>query len=132
MQIRLGIVVLAVSDVKRSALFYRDAMRLHQTVDAPNYAEFTLDGGVRFGVYQREGFEKNTGATTASIPGGATAPSETYFYADDPQEVCARLQAAGAKVLSALAPRAWGDEAAYYADPDGHVLVIARPLTSAP
>ena len=28
------------------------------------------------------------------------------------------------------APRDWGDEAAYFADPDGNVLVVARPLGS--
>jgi uncharacterized glyoxalase superfamily protein PhnB len=39
-----------------------------------------------------------------------------------------RLHSAGARALSPLGPRDWGDEAAYFADPDGNVLVVARPL----
>ncbi len=37
-----------------------------------------------------------------------------------------RAIAAGARELSPLAPRDWGDEAAYFADPDGNVLAVAR------
>ncbi|MBI2932661.1 MAG: VOC family protein, partial [Planctomycetes bacterium] len=40
----------------------------------------------------------------------------------------ARIEATGARLLSARAPRPWGDEAAYYADPDGNVVVLARRL----
>jgi hypothetical protein len=29
-------------------------------------------------------------------------------------------------MLSPLALRDWGDEAAYFSDPDGHVVVVAR------
>ena len=39
-----------------------------------------------------------------------------------------RLTARGARCLSPLAPRPWGDEAAYFEDPDGNVVVVARPL----
>ena len=37
-----------------------------------------------------------------------------------------RLVRAGARELSPLAVRPWGDEAAYFADPSGNVLVVAR------
>ena len=33
-----------------------------------------------------------------------------------------------ARELSKLAPRDWGEQAAYFADPDGNVIVAARPL----
>lgn len=41
-------------------------------------------------------------------------PTQLYFYTDE---------------LTA-ARRDWGDEAAYFADPEGNILVIARPLAS--
>ena len=47
---------------------------------------------------------------------------------DDLKEVISRLNSAGSTELSALAPRDWGDEAAYFADPDGNVLVVSKPL----
>jgi len=35
------------------------------------------------------------------------------------------------RLLSPLAARPWGHEAAYFADPDGNVVVVARPLRGA-
>jgi len=34
----------------------------------------------------------------------------------------------GARVLSELEPRDWGDKVAYYADPEGNVLAVACPI----
>jgi hypothetical protein len=39
------------------------------------------------------------------------------------------MEQAGARELSPLRRRDWSDEAAYFADPSGNVLVVARPLT---
>src|SRR5207244_3574714 len=44
----------------------------------------------------------------------------------------ASLVAAGARPLSPRAPRVWGDEAAYFADPDGHVVAVSRHLGVSP
>jgi len=55
----------------------------------------------------------------------------TYWLSQGAQptdRVARFLEAAGARLLSAAAPRDWGDEAAYFADPDGNVLVVARPV----
>ena len=56
---------------------------------------------------------------------------EPDFFCDDLPSAVARLEAAGARALSALAARPWGDEAAYFADPCGNVIVVARPLAEA-
>jgi GNAT superfamily N-acetyltransferase len=40
-----------------------------------------------------------------------------------------RVESAGGRVLSPALPRDWGDRAAYFADPDGNVVVVAVPLT---
>ena len=50
-----------------------------------------------------------------------------YFHCDDLDARIGALRAAGAAELSPCALRDWGDYAAYFADPDGNVLVIARP-----
>jgi catechol-2,3-dioxygenase len=39
-----------------------------------------------------------------------------------------RLHDSGARPLSGRAERGWGDEAAYFADPDGNVVAVARRL----
>lgn len=120
--------ILAVEDVAASLAFYRAAFSLTPEVDTPVYAEFTLAGGQRIGLYEREGFGRNTGQTPARIPSGELAPTELYFYADDLLAAIERIKEAGARELSPLARRDWGDEAAYFADPSGNVLVLARPV----
>jgi uncharacterized glyoxalase superfamily protein PhnB len=87
-----------------------------------------MPGDQRLGLYERTAFGRNTGQAPGTTPDGALTGTELYFYPDDLRAAIARLEAAGARELSALAKRDWGDEAAYFADPDGNVLVVARPL----
>lgn len=128
MSTRHALTILAVEDLRRSVAFYTTAFDWPQIVDAPVYAEFSLPEGMRLGLYQREGFGRNTGQVPARITSGELAPTELYLYPDDLDEAIPRLEAAGARKLSDRAARDWGDEAAYFADPDGNVLVLARPL----
>jgi catechol 2,3-dioxygenase-like lactoylglutathione lyase family enzyme len=125
---RLVLAVLAVDDVRRSAAFYRDAFAWPVTVEAPSYVELAVPGGMRVGLYQRDGFARNTGVPPAPIAAGAVGPAELYLHDDDPGATIERVRRAGGRLLSPLAARDWGDEAAYFADPDGHVVVVARPL----
>jgi uncharacterized glyoxalase superfamily protein PhnB len=62
------------------------------------------------------------------VPEREIVGTEIYFYVDDLYGAIERLEASGARKPSPLAGRDWGDEAAYFADPDGNVLVLARPL----
>jgi catechol 2,3-dioxygenase-like lactoylglutathione lyase family enzyme len=128
MPARHALTILAVSDLPRSAAFYAAAFGWPRVVEAPVYVEHALPEGMRLGLYQREGFGRNTGQVPAQIAAGELAPTELYFYPDDLSEAMARLEAVGARKLGDLAARDWGDEAAYFADPDGNVLVLARPL----
>ena len=120
--------ILAVAHRQRSVAFYREAFGWPARVDAPIYTELELPDGRGLGLYQRENFAHNTGQAPHVIPDGAISGTEVYLHCDDLEATIARLENAGARLLSAAAPREWGDEAAYYADPDGNVLVVARPL----
>ena len=123
---QLSLIILAVADVSRSSAFYRQAFDWVARVDVPVYVEFELPDGRSLGVYDREAFARNTNEAPTAIPAGALAPTELYFRCDDIAGAIARLETAGARPLSPLAPRPWGDEAAYFSDPDGNVLVVAR------
>ncbi|MBI3205356.1 MAG: VOC family protein [Myxococcales bacterium] len=125
MSVRHALTILAVSDLERAKRFYAEAFGWPRTVEVPVYVEHELPGGMRLGLYERVAFGSNTGQVPARIADGALAPTELYFYADDVPAAIARLSAAGARELSALSLRPWGDRAAYFADPDGNVLVIA-------
>lgn len=123
--------ILAVENLPRAAAFYAGGFGWRQAVDAPVYAEFELPGGMRLGLYERAGFGRNTGQVPVRTPAGELAPTELYLHVDDVEAAVERLRRAGARQLRALAPRDWGDEAAYFADLDGNVVVLARPLPKA-
>ncbi|MHC4223545.1 MAG: VOC family protein [Planctomycetota bacterium] len=122
--------ILAVEDLERSVDFYVRAFSWPKRVDAPVYVEFELPGGRGLGLYDREAFASNAGRPPQRIAQGELAPTELYFHCDDLAAALERIHEAGARVLSSLARRDWGDEAAYFADPDGNVLVLARRLPS--
>lgn len=120
--------ILAVEHVATSVAFYRAAFGWTPAVETPVYVEFALASGQRIGLYEREGFGRNTGQTPAKIPSGELAPTELYFHTDDIHAAIGRIKQAGARELSPLERRDWGDEAAYFADPSGNVLVLAQPV----
>jgi catechol 2,3-dioxygenase-like lactoylglutathione lyase family enzyme len=125
---RLDLVILAVADLPRAVAFWRAALELEPRVQVPTYVELPLPGGLALGLYERQGFGRNTGELPARPEPGGIQPTELYFRCDDLDAAIARLERAGARCLSPRAPRDWGDEAAYFADPDGNVVVVARPL----
>jgi len=131
MATRHTITILAVRDLARAVTFYDAALGWPHVVDAPVYVELDAgggSGGARVGLYERNGWGRNTGRVPTAIADGELAPTELYLRADDLDAAIARLRAAGARELSPRAARPWGEEAAYFADPDGNVVVVARPI----
>ena len=122
--------ILAVENVARAAAFYRQAFGFRQTVDVPVYAELAMPSGMRLGLYEREGFGRNTGQVPLRAALGELHAAELYFQTDDLAALVDALGAAGARELSARRLRDWGDEVAYFADPDGHVIAIASAPTT--
>ena len=107
-------VIFAVSDVRQSAAFYEQAFGWprNQRIDYSNYVEFELKGGT-LGLYERSGYAEEVGAEPVLVP-------------DDAVAAAARLEAAGARPLSPLVDRSWGEQAAWFADPDGNVVAVAQ------
>ena len=120
--------ILAVRDLARSAAFYRTAFGWAPRVEAPVYVELELPDGRGLGLYLRDGYARNTGLLPTSVPECEITGTELYFHVDDVDDAVQRLVGAGARVLSPASPRDWGDVAAYVADPDGNVVVVAKPL----
>ncbi|MSP55561.1 MAG: hypothetical protein EXR69_08160 [Myxococcales bacterium] len=117
------IVVLAVVDLSRSRGFYCAALGVAPLIETPAYVE--ISGGI--GLYLREGFVRNTGATLMLGPlGAATTATELYFRVADLSVACGRMEGAGARLLSPSGLRAWGEVVAYFADPDGDVIALAE------
>ncbi len=117
--------ILAVSDLTVSKRFYDTAFNWTKEVETPVYIEYILPGGMRLGLYQRDGFIKNTIIEAQKPIDGSTTSTELYFYCNNILESIDLIEEAGAKLLSPLEQRDWGDEAAYFSDPDNNVIVLA-------
>jgi len=123
---RLALIILAVRDLASMTAFYRDVLGWRQLVDGPVYVELGSDDGLRLGLYVDASFGNNIGVVPPASPG--LTRTELYLHCADLEGALRRAADAGARPLSPLAPRDWGDEAANFADPEGNVVVFARPI----
>jgi len=121
-------VVLAVSDVGRAYAFYSGIFGWESHLEWPGeYTELVLSEDDRLGLYRRDGWAESAGAEPAEL-NGAVSPAYLYVRVDDLDGTLERLQSAGARRLSPRRQRGWGDEAAYFADPDGNVVAVAKRI----
>lgn len=120
--------ILAVADLSVAASFYRTAFGWEERISTPTYVEFFLPGGMRFGVYERNGFARTVGELPERVGEGTISATEVYLHVSDLTAAMESLTRAGGRLLSPRLERPWGDEAAYFADPDGNVVVVACPL----
>lgn len=92
------------------------------------YVEYECRDGLKLSLYKRDSFAQNIGKLPFAAPAGELSSTELYVCVEDLDNIIQKLRAAGATELSPRAPRPWGDEAAYFADPDRNVLAVARRL----
>lgn len=118
--------ILYVRDQEASTRFYQKALNLEPTLHVPGMTEFRLSAESVLGLMPEKGIKRllqNTITDPETTNGIARA--EIYLTVPNPEVSIARAVEAGAKLLSPLEPRNWGDHAGYVADLDGHVLAFA-------
>lgn len=119
--------ILYVADQECSTQFYEAVLGLAPRLHVPGMSEFNLPGGGALGLMPETGIKGLLGAGLPDPAQGRGIPrAELYLVVPDPAAYQTRAIAAGALELSPLAPRDWGHTAAYYLDPDTHVLAFAR------
>lgn len=121
--------VIAVSDVERAVGFYQSAFGWPRRADFPIYVELALPDGRGVAFYERNAFGLNTGQVPAPVAAGQLSGTELYLRCEDLDAAIGRLETLGARPLSPRRLRDWGDEVAYFADPEGHVLALAQRAT---
>jgi catechol 2,3-dioxygenase-like lactoylglutathione lyase family enzyme len=123
-------VIFAVNNLERSLDFYENAFGWprNDRIDFANYVELLPPDGGSVGLYEKSGFAAEVGADPVRVLGEQVAPAYLYVRVDDVRATIANVEEAGGRPLSALSARAWGEEAAWFADPDGNVVAVAQPL----
>ena len=122
--------ILYVADQARSEAFYATVLELQPRLSVPGMTEFTLPGGGVLGLMPEHGIKVLLGAALPDPGPGAGFPrAELYLVVPDPQLFHRRALSAGARELSPIQARSWGQSVAYSLDLDGHVLAFAHAST---
>lgn len=121
--------ILYVAEQKRSSEFYAAVLACKPELDVPGMTEFRLCDGCVLGLMPEAGIKRLLGeALPDPTAARGVARAEVYLTVANPDEYHQRALAYGAKELSPLELRGWGDEVAYSLDLDGHVLCFARQV----
>ena|ERR1035441_9633979 len=126
MAIRSFEVILYVADQSRSRDFYSSILSIEPSLDVPGMTEFEI-GGAKLGLMPSRGIKALLGESIGDTD-IAVSRCELYLVVDDPTAYADRALLAGAKELSPLQLRDWGDEAVYFADHDSHIIAFARKV----
>jgi predicted enzyme related to lactoylglutathione lyase len=120
-------VIFAVSDVGRSVAFYQGVFDWprNEQIDYREYVELHAPDGT-LGLCERETYAGLTQATPMTPQNGDVSPAYLYVRVADVGTTIAKLDEAGARPLAPLSRRSWGEEAAWFADPDGNVVAVAQ------
>lgn len=118
--------ILYVSDQKASTEFYKTVLGVEPQLDVPGMTEFALNDGCVLGLMPVRGIKRLLGEKLPDPERAAGIPrAELYLKVDEPQVYHRRALERGAKELSPVDKRDWGDIAGYCLDPEGHVIAFA-------
>ncbi|RLD77950.1 MAG: lactoylglutathione lyase, partial [Bacteroidetes bacterium] len=119
--------ILYVSDQNKSKKFYKNILQMEPVLDVPGMTEFQLSSNTKLGLMPETGIAK---ILQNKVPHPATGNGiprcEIYLLVDNIHPYIDRIEKYGAKLISTLQSRDWGDKVAYFADLDGHIIAIAE------
>src|SRR5947209_14046921 len=136
MNARIDVITLAVDDLDRSLVFYRDGLGLKtQGVIATEFpgdevnaagavVMFELQGGLTLALYPRTELAKDAGVEVGPRRSGGFSLGHVVSSREEVDAVLAQAQAAGATLTDQAHDRPWGIYSGYFRDPDGHLWEV--------
>lgn len=119
-------IILYVSDQNRSRDFYSALLAKEPSLDVPGMTEFILSDNLKLGLMPENGIAKILSDKTPHPSTGNGIPRcELYLLTDNVEEMFRLALKSGAKEISKIQPRNWGDTVGYVSDFDGHVIAFA-------
>lgn len=125
-QIKHFEIILYVNDQDKSCEFYSKIFRQLPTLNVPGMTEFTIGNNCKLGLMPNNGIAKIIFPKTPHPEKGNGIPRcELYFNVQDLELEYENAIQAGAKLISPIQDRDWGDKVCYFSDPDGHIIAFA-------
>ncbi len=121
--------ILYVKDQSASCGFYTKLLRKNPELNVPGMTSFELSENCKVGLMPNKSIASIlSGATPHPADGEGIPRCELYLVVEDVQLECNNAIKAGARVVSAVSDRNWGDRVGYFADPDGHIIAFAQRI----
>lgn len=118
--------ILYISNQEKSRDFYQILLQQNPSLDVPGMTEFTLNDFVKIGLMPNDGIAK---IITPKLPhptsGNGIPRCELYLQVDNIESIFEEAKQAGAKEISPIALRDWGDYVGYLTDFDGHIIALS-------
>ena len=118
--------ILYVSNQEKSTAFYQTILGIKPSLNVPGMTEFQLNPYCKLGLMPNEGIAK---IIMPNLPhpttGNGIPRCELYLSETDLENKLSICKKAGAKLISSIEPRNWGDTVFYISDFDGHVIAFA-------
>jgi uncharacterized glyoxalase superfamily protein PhnB len=122
-------IILYVNDQEASCKFYQNIFRKQADLNVPGMTEFNLSDNCKIGLMPNKGIAKILMDKTPHPDSGDGIPRcELYLYVDNIQLEYENAIKSGAKLISPIIDRDWGDKVCYFADPDGHIIAFAEKI----
>ncbi len=119
--------ILYVSNQEESKNFYKILLDKEPSLDVPGMTEFLLEENCKLGLMPNDGIAKILGDKIPHPDSGTGIPRcELYLSFENSAEVFQRAVSAGAREISPIQKRNWGDSAGYLSDADGHIIAIVQ------
>lgn len=118
--------ILYISNQEKSRDFYQILLQQNPSLDVPGMTEFTLNDFVKIGLMPNDGIAKIITPKLPHPTSGIGIPRcELYLQVDNIESIFEEAKQAGAKEISPIALRDWGDYVGYLTDFDGHIIALA-------
>lgn len=120
-------IILYVADQNKSRDFYSAILQQPPDLDVPGMTEFILSDNLKLGLMPEYGIANILKDKTPHPNSGNGIPRcELYLLVDNLNEIYETAIKYGAKEISKIQEREWGDTAGYVSDFDGHVIAFAK------
>ncbi len=121
--------ILYVSNQQESCIFYQNIFRNPPDLNVPGMTEFIIADNCKIGLMPNKGIANILADKTPHPDSGSGIPRcELYFYVDNIQFEFENAIKSGAKLISPISERDWGDKACYFSDNDGHIIAFAEKI----
>ena len=124
-------IILYVNDQEISRSFYEKMFRRKPDLSVPGMTEFIVSENCKIGLMPNDGMSKILADKMPHPNSGSGIPRcELYLYVDNIQYEFDNAIKCGAKLISPIKERNWGDNVCYFSDPDGHILAFAEKINA--